>query len=203
MKQFHKALVTGMTAIGLCMASGFALAQDQSAPAAQQQATPKLEKADGAKRAKFVQRMQEKRTARQVALRDKLQLSAEQEPAWQEFVTATAPAQRAPRKVSGTREDRSKLSAPERLERRLQGMQQMQDSMARHVEAVKKFYAVLNSEQQQAFNANYRGEMQRFGQHHGPRAQHLRHGGPRPDGSRHDGSRHRGEPKPAPVTPAS
>jgi len=198
MKQFHKALVTGMTAIGLCMASGFALAQDQPAPAAQQQAAPKAEKADGAKRAKFAQRMQEKRSARQVALRDKLQLSAEQEPAWQEFVTATAPAQRAQRKVAGTREEWSKMSAPERLERRLQGMQQMQDSMTRQVAAVKKFYAALNTEQQQAFNANYRSHMQGFGQHHGPRAQHLRHGGPR-----FDGSRHRGEPKPAPVTPAS
>lgn len=104
--------------------------------------------------AKFKERMAQ----RQAELRQKLNLTPAQEPAWNAFTAAMTPPD------FGKRPDRAemeKLTTPERMERKLQRMQQMQAHMGKRLEAVKAFYAQLTPEQRTTFD-----ESMKRGRHH-------------------------------------
>ncbi|MDR7096664.1 Spy/CpxP family protein refolding chaperone [Hydrogenophaga laconesensis] len=124
------------------------------------------------KRAERHAQMQKRVAERQAALKAELKLTPEQEPAWNAFIARTQP-QAAPERP-GTREDWSKLTTPQRLDR-MQALKAERDAvMARRVDAIKSFYATLNGEQQKVFDAQHMGGFQRTGMDRGP-GKHRHH----------------------------
>ncbi len=96
-------------------------------------------------------RMQEHRAAHIAQVREKLNLQASQEAAWDTFVAATAPTPR-----TTPRPDTSNLTAPARLEHMLAKLRAHETRLVSHLEAVKTFYAVLSPEQQKIFDDSFR-----------------------------------------------
>ena len=136
MNQFRKYLLIGLTTLSLGTAACGALANPAGA--------------DSGKFAEHRAQQLQKLGLRLAALHTLLQLTPDQETAWQTFVkqmTSTAPL---------TRPDWSEwssLPAPERLKQMLTLMQEHQSHLANVVlPAVNTFYAVLTPEQQKIFN---------------------------------------------------
>lgn len=114
-----------------------------------------------------VERMQKFHAERQAKLKADLHLSAEQEAAWSAFVARTAP-EPLPMKAA-TREDWSKLTTPERLDKMQALRAEREAAMNKRIDATKSFYAVLTPEQQKVFDAQGPGGFQRTGMKGGNR----------------------------------
>ena len=102
-------------------------------------------------------------------LKEQLKISAQQEPAWNTFVTAMKPAaDRMPRHPDTA--DLAKLSTPERLDRmkalRSQHMADMNAAMDRREQATRALYESLTPEQKAQFDAQ-------TARHHGRRGHHA------------------------------
>jgi protein CpxP len=147
MNGLRRTLLIGAVVIG--MGGAAYAAQGDKAPDGQQGTSQGWKHGHGKfDPAKFKERM----AKRQKELHDKLKLTAAQEPAWTTFIAAMAP----PADM-GKRPDRAewaKLSAPERMEKRLGMMKQHEARMADRLQAMKTFYAQLTPEQQKVFNDN-------------------------------------------------
>ena len=118
---------------------------------------------------------QERIATRQAELKDKLKITAAQEPVWSTYTAAMTP-------QAGTiqnrqawhaqHEDMQKLPTPERIDKmralRTQHMAEMTQTMEQRGDATKAFYAALTPEQQKTFDAeaSQRGGRQ-VGDHHG------------------------------------
>ena len=115
----------------------------------------------GQRHAQRMESMQKHHAERQAKLKTELKLTAEQEPAWNAFVARTAHEPRAMK--AGAREDWSKLTTPERLDK-MQALKAERDAqMAKRIDATKSFYAALTPEQQKVFDTQAHGGMQRAG----------------------------------------
>ncbi|MGQ3115148.1 MAG: Spy/CpxP family protein refolding chaperone [Hydrogenophaga sp.] len=147
---------------------------DTAAKPAVKPAAPTAEQRDQ-KRAERHAQMQKRMAERQAAFKAELKLTPEQEPAWSAFIARTQPQVGAmPRQ--GTREDWSKLTTPQRLDK-MQALKAERDAaMAKRVDAIKSFYAVLNADQQKVFDSKHLGGFQRAGMHRGHRGEHRHHG---------------------------
>jgi len=90
---------------------------------------------------------------RSAALKEALKLTPEQEPAWQEFMTAM---QHAPQhaRLDMNPDDFAKLSTPERLDRMRALRTQHIAEMDQRAEAIKAFYAKLSPPQQKPSTRN-------------------------------------------------
>lgn len=109
--------------------------------------------------AQRMERMQERRTKRLAALKEKLKLSSAQEGAWSAFTTATQPP--AGPRPHMDRAEFAKLTTPQRLER-MQARQAERSAMfAKRADATKTFYATLSPDQQKTFDT----ETAHFGGH--------------------------------------
>jgi len=136
-------------------------------------AAPTAEQRDQ-KRAEHIARMQQKMAERQAAFKTELKLTPEQEPAWNAFVARTQPQARPAR--DHTREDWSKLTTPQRLDK-MQALKAERDAaMAKRTDAIKSFYAALNADQQKVFDSKFMSGYQRAGMR-GEQGQHRHHGG--------------------------
>lgn len=126
------------------------------------QATTEAGKADMSQRhAQRMESMQKYHAERQAKLKAELKLTAAQEPAWNAFVARTAPERRAMK--AGAREDWSKLTTPERLDK-MQALKTERDAqMTSRIDATKSFYAALTPEQQKVFDTQAHGGMHRAG----------------------------------------
>lgn len=151
MNKFRKHLLIGATVLGLSSAAFISHAQ----PGPGERGGPDRSSMrghhwhDGAGAS---ERMKEKMAQRQSELREKLNLSAGQQAAWQNFTATMTP------NAQWKRPDRAewdKLSAPERMERQLALMKEREARMAARVDATKTFYAALTPEQQKIFNENF------------------------------------------------
>lgn len=112
-----------------------------------------------------------KRAAHLAVLKDKLQLSAGQEPAWDAFVQSMQPGpSHGGMDRKAMRDAFASLSTPERLEHMQALADRRQERMAARAEAVKAFYVQLSPEQQQVFDAEAMSHRQ-HGKHH----RHQRH----------------------------
>lgn len=137
-------------------------------------AAPTAEQRDQ-KRAERHAQMQKRMAERQAAFKAELKLTPEQEPAWNAFIARTQP-QAGAMPHQGTREDWSKLTTPQRLDK-MQALKAERDAaMAKRVDAIKSFYAVLNADQQKVFDSKHLGGFQRAGMHRGHRGEHRHHG---------------------------
>ncbi|MDP2417011.1 MAG: Spy/CpxP family protein refolding chaperone [Hydrogenophaga sp.] len=113
------------------------------------------------RQAQRMESMQKYHAERQAQLKTELKLTADQEPAWNAFVARTAHEPRAMK--AGAREDWSKLTTPERLDK-MQALKAERDAqMTQRIDATKSFYAALTPEQQKVFDTQAHGGMQRAG----------------------------------------
>jgi protein CpxP len=95
-------------------------------------------------------KMQERHAQRLAELKQKLQITAAQEPAWNSFTTAVRP------NLDRKRMDReaiARMSTPDRIDHMRVLRQQRAAEMDRRGEATKAFYATLTPEQQKVFDA--------------------------------------------------
>lgn len=158
-------------------------AQAPASPPVTQSASPEAPgQAEAQKRsqrhAERMERMQKKMAERQAKFKAELNLTPSQEPAWNAFLARTQPPARMERQ--GPREDWSKLTTPERLDK-MQAMKTERDArMSQRTEAIKSFYAALNAEQRKVFDDKFRMGFQRAGMHHkGHHGGHHHKGGMR------------------------
>lgn len=140
MNTFRKQILIGVTALGLGIGS-LSVHANQGEPKEDRPGAHKME------------RMKERMEKKAEALHAKLNLSAEQQKAWETYLAAMRPSER-PARVS--REEMAKLAAPERMERMHQMMQHAEQQMAKRVAATRDFYAVLTPEQRKVFDENFR-----------------------------------------------
>jgi hypothetical protein len=148
-----------LAACAVLVAAGFA-AQAQPAPAASAGSTPGPTMMhdghgpmDGAMRERMREHMQQRRQERFQhrieSLKRILQLSPAQDGAWNSWVGAMRPAQRAQRP---DREAFARMTTPQRIDAMRQTRAQRQAEMDRRADATKSFYAQLNPQQQKAFD---------------------------------------------------
>jgi protein CpxP len=90
--------------------------------------------------------------SRQSELHEKLNLSASQEAAWNDFVVKSKPDEQ---KTRPNWSELSKLSAPDRLDRILAMKKDRLQTMESHIKAVKTFYAQLTPEQKKVFDESF------------------------------------------------
>ncbi|HEY5800004.1 MAG TPA: Spy/CpxP family protein refolding chaperone [Burkholderiaceae bacterium] len=89
-----------------------------------------------------------KKLGHEQALRAKLQLSVEQEGAWQAYMAAA----RAPHPQLAL--ETNSLPLPQRLEVRAENLKAQQARMEAHAKAVKQLYGALTPQQRQVFEAS-------------------------------------------------
>jgi hypothetical protein len=172
---FNRRLAATALATAIGALSLTAIAQNAPAPT-----TPATAEARGGHRhdpqrhAEHQQRMQQRMAEHQERLKASLQLTPQQEPAWNAFVARMQPMQR-PAQPRLDRDAWKQLSTPERLDR-MEAMKAERDrAMAQRHEAIRSFYAQLNPAQQKAFDAQQGfGPMRAGMKGHGMR---HRHGG--------------------------
>ncbi|MDN4589724.1 hypothetical protein DBA29_14605 [Xenophilus aerolatus] len=143
-------------------------ATQAQAAATSADAKPRMErKKDFAQR---FERMQQHRAQRLAALKDKLQLSAQQQGAWTSYTTALQPpAMPKPEDRAARRAEFEKLTTPERIDR-MQARQAERSAMfAKRADATKAFYAQLTPAQQKTFDAESLRMGPRGHGHHGHR----------------------------------
>jgi protein CpxP len=134
MNTIRKTLLVGMAVLSLGAVGNAARAEDAPAQGRHGQALSQEQRA--AKMAEHKAKFSEHVAKRQAKLHDALKLSAAQEPAWTAFVAATTP------QLRGARPDRAalaQLSAPERMEKRLELHKQMLARQETRLAAVKTF----------------------------------------------------------------
>jgi len=135
-----RAVLAGLIAGGGILAASAYAVSDNAAN------TPRCE----AKGAKSDAAWGAKRAERLAALKQKLELSAAQEAAWNAFVAAS---ERPGAGKGPMREDFDTLTTPERLERMEKHAEARRAHMAGRIEATKAFYAQLTPAQQKVFDA--------------------------------------------------
>lgn len=114
----------------------------------------------------------EMRARRMAVFKEKLGITATQDPAWTEWTQAM---QRPPMMTPDEREALLKLPTPERIDRMQALGERMREAGAKRAAATKRFYAALNPDQQKLFDQITAQRMGRRMPMHGPRGEH-RHG---------------------------
>ena len=107
----------------------------------------------GHQRAQMQERMQERMAQHQAALKQSLQLTPAQEPAWNAFIGTMQPGQRTARLGPLSPGEMQQLTTPERIERMRAQRAQRSAEADRMGDAVKTFYAQLTPAQQKTFDA--------------------------------------------------
>lgn len=161
------------TAIAAAVAAVSIGAIAQNAPSAPAAPQAQGHRHDPQHHAEHLQRMQQRMAQHQERLKASLQLTPEQEPAWNAFIARMQPAER-PVGARMDRDEWSKLTTPERLAR-MEAMKAERDkAMGQRHDAIRSFYAQLNPAQQKAFDAQQgmgmmRAGMKQQGHRHGHR----------------------------------
>lgn len=171
MNTIRKTLLVGMTVLSLGAVANAARAEDTPAQGRHGQALSQEQRA--AKAAEHKAKFSEMVAKHQAKLHDALKLTAAQEPAWATFVAATTP------QMPAARPDRAalaQLSAPERMEKRLELHKQMLAQHETRLAALKTFYAVLTPEQRKTFDEQAEHHHGRMHGGHGGHGGAMRHG---------------------------
>lgn len=104
-------------------------------------------------------KMQQRRAERQAALKTKLNITAEQEPAWNAFMARTVPAAQVNRHTE--RQDWAKLATPERLDKMQARQAERAAAMTSRIDATRSFYSALAPDQKKLFDTQAQDHMQR------------------------------------------
>ena len=142
MRNLRKKLMLGCAALGLASVALVAGAQEHKG----------WECKDKATRTECMQaNMAKMRAKQQQKLHALLKITAEQEPAWKTF-TESSDAAGYPDFHAFDRKE--KLSAPERLQRRLDELKKQETRLSAHLAALTPFYAQLTEEQKKKLDAH-------------------------------------------------
>ena len=168
---FKNTLIATSIAAGLFGASAFAVAQttDANSPRTEMRAQAKGE-GQGKHRMERMAKMEKRHAAHQAELKAALKLAPAQEAGWNAFVARTAHEPRMGGKAGEQREDWSKLTTPERLDKMQARHAERSEQMTKRIDATKSFYATLTPEQQKTFDGQSMRGFQRAGMkggHHG------------------------------------
>jgi len=156
-------LLAGLLASATFVSSG-AFAQTQPQPGAAQPQAEQQQRHTRGDQGKRFERMQQHRTERLSALKEKLKLTPAQEAAWNSFASAQQPPVRPADQARMDRAEFAKLTTPQRLDR-MQARQAERSAMfAKRADVTRNFYATLTPEQQKTFDTE---SMPRFGEHGG------------------------------------
>ncbi len=138
-----RALIALACGAALLSFAPFAVAQDHLGPAA------------GGMGEKWKEHQHERDEARARALHDILNIRADQEATFQAFIASMKSPDHGdhPGGPGGSRDELAHLTTPQRLDRIAAKMAEHQARFQQHADAVKRFYAALNPEQQRAFDA--------------------------------------------------
>lgn len=154
-------------------------------------------------RAPSPEKVKERMAQRAAQLKQKLNLTPAQEPAWTQFTTAMQPPA-GERHAGLDRKGMEQLTTPERIDRMRAARAQRSAEMDRRDDAVKTFYAALSPEQQKTFDAESRRMHHGMGgprDHRDGKPGHGHHGGPR-GAQGEPGSKDAPAVRPAPRIPA-
>ncbi|HEX8786189.1 MAG TPA: Spy/CpxP family protein refolding chaperone [Telluria sp.] len=160
MKTFRKTVLTGLAALSMGAAAIGAHAQTQTSQSSTATQRPHLTRAQ--RQAKITQMIAQ----REAKLHADLGITSGQESAWATFVAAMQP------NFSNQQSNRAawaSLTAPQRMQKRIDMQTQRTAAMQQRLTALNTFYSVLTPQQKQIFDtdtAQMRGH--RFG--HGARA---------------------------------
>jgi Spy/CpxP family protein refolding chaperone len=165
MTTIRKNIVIALTAFGLAAGAVGVQAQTQAPAAAEGRHGHALTvEQRQAKMAEFKAKRAEKRAERQAKLRDALKLTPAQQPAWDAFVASMTPAHKADRAARPDRAQLATLSAPQRLQMRIERQKQRTARMEARLSALNSFYSVLTPEQRKVFDEQ--AKQRRGGRHH-------------------------------------
>ena len=98
-------------------------------------------------------KMQDRMAQHQAQLKQKLELSAAQEPAWNMFIASMKMGERPARLGHWSRAEVQKMTTPERIERMRTQRAERQAEADKRADATLAFYAALNPAQQMTFDA--------------------------------------------------
>jgi hypothetical protein len=126
---------------------------------------------DNKDRAEMRQRMAERHAHHMAELKTALQITSEQESAWNTFAAAMQPPATPPN-LAASRAEFQKLTTPERIDLMQKRQAEREAAMKQRADAVKAFYAQLTPEQQKTFDA----QTSHFGPHGGGPRGHGRRG---------------------------
>lgn len=151
MKSLHRHVLVASLVGSLGLA---AVAQSQISPAAgtpaPQQSTAERAPAAAAQGEQRRDRMHGKIERKLGRLKQKLQITAAQEPAWTAWAGAVKPGAKMQRP---SRQDMAALTTPERIDRMLALRAQRNAEMDKRLDATRSFYATLTAEQKKVFDA--------------------------------------------------
>lgn len=128
-----------------------ALAASALTALAQPAPGPSSTQPDSERRARLQERVKQHVAQRASDLKAQLELSAEQEAAWNTYVAAMKPPARP---LLPNRADIAKLSTPERLDRMRELRQQREAEFDQRDAATRTFYGTLSAEQKKIFDDN-------------------------------------------------
>lgn len=187
MSRFKNTLMATAMAAALVGLSATAIAQGMAPELVAQHTAQRMSDAPGphmhgarhASMPERMQRMEQHHQERLTTLKEALKITPEQEAAWAAFVARTGPAAPAGEQRM-TRDDWSKLSTPERLDRMAAIKADRDAAMTRRMDATRSLYASLTPEQQKTFDE--RGMGPGMGRHasymgHGHQGKHGKHHG--------------------------
>ena len=155
--------------------SATAIAQNAPTSPAQQPAAQSHEHrhgATGGHHGQKAERMKAHRAEHQARLKERLQLTPAQEPAWNAFVGQLQPRDR----PAGVREGWAGLTTLQRLERMEALKAERDQAMRQRHDAIRAFYAQLTPAQQKTFDEEAMGGWRRAGMTGGHGGHHGGHG---------------------------
>lgn len=167
-------LIAAALAATLTVFSAQGFAQCSNAPTPELRAQHLSQRADRpvATPAERQAKMQQRHAERQAALKATLNITAEQEPAWNAFVARTAPQARNERRSK--LEDWAQLATPERLDKMQASQAERTAATTGRIDATRSFYSALTPDQQPLFDTQAQAHFQRTGMHGKHRHGHHR-----------------------------
>ncbi|OON59862.1 hypothetical protein B0920_21530 [Massilia sp. KIM] len=166
MNTIRKNIVIALTALGMAGAAIGVQAQTQ-APVEGRHGHAMTQEQRAAKMAENKAKRAQMRAERQAKLRDALKLTPAQQPAWDAFVASMTPPDNGERAARGDRAQWASMTAPQRMQMRIERQKQRTARMEARLSALNSFYSVLTPEQRKVFDEQAKQGNGRHRGHHG------------------------------------
>lgn len=164
MNTLRKNIVIALAALGIAGAAVGVQAQTQAPAAEGRHGHALTVEQRQAKKAEFRAKRAQAHAEHQAKLRDALKLTPAQQPAWDAFAASMTPAKKGERAAHPDRAAWAGLSAPQRLQKRIDMQKERTARLEARLSALNSFYTVLTPEQRKVFDEQ--SKQGRGGRHH-------------------------------------
>ncbi|WP_020655701.1 Spy/CpxP family protein refolding chaperone [Massilia niastensis] len=164
MNTLRKNIVIALAALGIAGAAVGVQAQTQAPAADGRHGHALTVEQRQAKKAEFRAKHAQARAEHQAKLRDALKLTPAQQPAWDAFVASMTPDRKGERAGRPDRAAWDSLSAPQRMQKRIDMQKERTARMEARLSALNSFYTVLTPEQRKVFDEQ--SKQRHGGRHH-------------------------------------